>query len=1196
MKNLYEIIKDTEAELIKNVKTDDWEIITSIHKDVISISKKVKSPLELTSEKMKKLYSPAIEKIIENLRLRKKNIDYFIKLSDLYRKKIIKIIRKSSLKEEELNSSLIFIERLLEKILLSFSIEWNKLLEREIKEFQTEKGQADVLWDINNYNKTVMDGMIDAISIIDVKDFKIVGANKVFIEKYGPEEKNIKGKTCYELTHRSAAPCCDPCNLCPLEDTLTSGNYEIKEHIHYTGKGKEYVEISTAPLKNEKGTVTHVVHIARDITERKLAEVSLNYRLKMEKIVTDISTRFINIKSTEFDKELKSSLKSVGEFVGVDRCYINIFSRKDSLVEMVYEWCAKDVLSRVKKQKGKSLEHLSWVMKKFRNFDHIHVAKLSDLPEEAKEEKKDWRGHGVKSILSIPLVFENKLNGYFGFNTEKEEKTWKDQDIRILKLIGEIFINAIERKRWEEELKKSEAKYRELTDLLPQPVFELDLTGRFTFANKSAFETTGYTREEFENGITQQQILIPEDRERAKEFLIKRLRGELTGFIEYTILRKDGTTIPVITTSVPIIHENRPAGLRGIVIDITERKKTEEALRASEARNRALLSAIPDLMFLHTKDGVFLDYNAPEKTHLLMSPEEFLNKNMKEVLPPEITEPAQKLFNDALDTGQIQIMIYSLPFKEEKRYYEMRVVACGEDKLLTIVRDITESKRGEEERLKLAAAIEQSGEFIIITDNDGKIEYVNPAFEKATDYTNAEIKGEYLNILQFNGKKETDYENIWNILKEGNVWSGNLINRKKDGTAYEVKTSISPIRNSNNIITNYIAVKRDVTEERKMEKQLRQSQKMEAIGTLAGGIAHDFNNILASIIGYTELMVYGSFDEKEVVFYLHQVLKACSRARDLIKQILAFSRQSEEERKPVQVSLIIKETLKLLRATLPVSIEIQQDIKSERSMILGDPTQIHQLIMNLCTNAAHAMREKGGILKVIIEDVDIYEKDLEIYRNLKAGKYLKLTVKDTGHGIPEEDLERIFEPYYTTKKMGEGTGMGLAVVHGIVKSYGGEITVNSELNSGTTFDLYLPKIKKEIKQETELSGPLPGGSEKLLLIDDEEDLIYAGQRILKSLGYEVTATTSSIEALSMFSFEPESFDLVITDQTMPHMTGNELAKEMLRIKPDIPIILCTGFSEIISAEKAKSIGIEEFILKPINIKNLAMLLRKVLDK
>ena len=423
---------------------------------------------------------------------------------------------------------------------------------------------------------------------------------------------------------------------------------------------------------------------------------------------------------------------------------------------------------------------------------------------------------------------------------------------------------------------------------------------------------------------------------------------------------------------------------------------------------------------------------------------------------------------------------------------------------------------------------------------------------------------------------------------------------KMNGTPFHVESSAAPFTYQNDrgaiVFFRDISNRKEVEAERRnLESQLRQTQKMEAIGTLAGGIAHDFNNILSAVMGYSEISLDLIQQDSPLYFNLQQVLKAGRRARDLVKQILTFSRLTEKEHRPVEIGSIVKETFRLLRATLPTTIEIRQNIgASPHSRTMADPTQIHQVIMNLCANAAHAMRARGGILDVALLEVVLSETDPRRHSELPPGSYLKLSVSDTGHGMEEAVLAQIFDPFFTTKPRGEGTGMGLAVVHGIVKNCGGAVEVQSSPGGGSTFNLFFPRVEASEEIQAPEKEP-PTGKGRILFVDDEEALGIIAQTMLERLGYSVTVMKDSVEALEAFEAEPDRFDLLVTDHTMPHMTGLSLTLEARRIRPDLPVVICSGYSDAINEETAADFGIEFFVQKPFDRHLLARAVKAALE-
>ncbi len=525
-----------------------------------------------------------------------------------------------------------------------------------------------------------------------------------------------------------------------------------------------------------------------------------------------------------------------------------------------------------------------------------------------------------------------------------------------------------------------------------------------------------------------------------------------------------------------------------------------------------------------------------------------------------------------------------------------------------VVVDITKRKQAEdalrESERKYSLLVQESPDAIISLDKKGNLLSFNPAAERKSGFSAEEVMGKHFVKIGVLAK-----QSIPKALKEfALVITGierppfELTIMRKNKSYLFMEANPRLIKHKGEKAWIQVTL-RDITdrklveaEKKRLQTQLQQSQKMESIGTLAGGIAHDFNNILYSIIGYTEL----ALDDAERSTLLHnnlqEVLIAAQRAKDLVKQILTFSRQANQELKPLKVQLVVREALKLIRSSLPSTIEIKENISNTCGLVIADATQIHQVAMNLLTNAYHAMEDEGGKLNVTLKEVGLDVDDLQ-NPTIAAGSYVCLTVADTGAGIDGYVMDRIFEPYFSTKEKDKGTGLGLAMVHGIVKSYGGNIRVSSEPGKGSAFHVYLPVIQTQAeREELDVVLPVEGGTERILLVDDEVQIVRMEQQMLERLGYHVTVRTSSIEALEAFRAVPDNFDLVITDMTMPNMTGVELAKKIIEIRPDIPMIICTGFSEKISENKAITMGIRGYVMKPVVKSELAKKIREVLDQ
>ncbi|MBN1516596.1 Cache 3/Cache 2 fusion domain-containing protein [Candidatus Sumerlaeota bacterium] len=641
-------------------------------------------------------------------------------------------------------------------------------------------------------------------------------------------------------------------------------------------------------------------------------------------------------------------------------------------------------------------------------------------------------------------------------------------------------------------------------------------------------------------------------------------------------------------------------------------KQSMVELRQSEEKYRGIFENTPEGLFRTTIDGRILNAN-PAMTRILGydSPEElnacvtdigsqvYVHSKMREQFIAELIKHGKiENFENQLyrkDKSIIWVSIGArLSYDENGRPHTIE----------GFITNITARKQAEEalaeSRNYLGEIINTVADPVFVKDREHRWVLVNNAMCAFMGHSRDEILGK--SDYDYSPKEEADV--FWSkdelVLTTGqeNLNEEHFTDVQGAVHTLVTKKALYTDKNGEKFIVGII---RDITdrkkvdeEKRELEARLTQAQKMEAIGTLAGGIAHDFNNILSAIIGFSELAMHEIQNKEKSLNDMKEVIKAGDRAKELVKQILTFSRMTETKYMPVSLDTVVKESLTMLRSVIPSTIEIKHNLAAS-GQVMSDPTQINQIMLNLCTNAVHAM-EEGGVLEVELSEATIDENAAQRGLELAPGPYLKLTIRDTGTGMPAEVMGRIFEPYYTTKELGRGTGLGLSVIHGIVKSHNGAIACTSAVNAGTTFEVYLPKIETKTSDENP-SGEIQitDANERILFVDDEKILANLTSRMLINSGYKVVAKTDSVEALELFRENPRAFDLVITDMTMPRMTGDQLTQEIIAIRHDMPVILCTGYNERISEERAKEIGVREFVLKPWNLKTLTAVVKKTLN-
>jgi PAS domain S-box-containing protein len=794
----------------------------------------------------------------------------------------------------------------------------------------------------------------------------------------------------------------------------------------------------------------------------------------------------------------------------------------------------------------------------------------------------------------------------------------RDKDGHI---VGSVTVarDITEQKRAEEALRESEARLRRFYESGLVGVMYWKMDGKIRDANDKFLEMVGYTREELTAGKIDWLNMTPAEYRHLDERSVVELKatGVNKAPFEKEYIRKDGALIPIIIASA-MLDEARFNGV-AFVLDITEQKRMEEELRRSrdelelrvhertaelrqalesidKERQRLydVLETLPVMICLLTPD-----YHVPFANRAFR--EKFGEARGRQCFDYCFGQKEPCEFCESFKVFQTKVPyhwevktpdghvldVYDYPFTDVDR----------SPLILEMDIDITEQRRAED-ALTLASAynrnlIEASIDPLVTIDREGRISDVNAATEQVTGCSRTDLIGsDFSNYFTEPEKARDGYRRVFS---EGLVRDYPLEIRRDEGHTTPVLYNASVYRDEAGQVVGVFAAARDMTDLRQVESQLRQAQKVEALGTLSGGIAHDFNNILAAIIGFTELVTDHVPQGSREAHHLERVMEASLRGRELVRQMLTFSRKTEQEKKPLRVSSIVKETVRLIRAATPTTIGIRVDTLTESDLIFGDPTQIQQVLMNLCTNATYAMREKGGNLDIGLDAFIASPSNGDLH-GIKPGLYVRLTVRDTGIGMPPWIMDKIFDPFFTTKKLGEGSGLGLSVVHGIVKQHDGYITVESEPDKGSAFTVYFPQVTGELETDEVSDAELPTGSERVLFIDDEEALVEMGEDILAELGYDVTSRMNGREALALFKADPSRFDLVITDQTMPEMTGVELAKAILALRPDMPVIMCTGFSYAVDADKAKAAGIKAFAMKPLTKREIARTIRQVLDE
>ncbi|MCP4578761.1 MAG: PAS domain S-box protein [Deltaproteobacteria bacterium] len=787
--------------------------------------------------------------------------------------------------------------------------------------------------------------------------------------------------------------------------------------------------------------------------------------------------------------------------------------------------------------------------------------------------------------------------------------------------LGTLLADQEKRNYAQDQLVESEKRYRRIVETANEGIWVIDTQFKTTFVNRVMAEMLGYGEDEM-NGRIITDFMVEGELADQNMRMTKRQKGESETY-ERTYRKKDGTFVWAIVSASPLINEKGDFnGSFAMLTDITERKQAEEALKENKNFIDKIINTAPNLVYI---------YDLVEKCNV------YSNNGMNKLLGfgvNEIQGMGEQLFPTLMHSDDFDKVIahhallkesmdgevFKIDYRLKNKQGAYRILRSwdtvfkrGDDgkvqQLIGLAVDVTEQIKAEEslkfEKERAKQYLDVAGVVLIAVDKDRKVTLINPKGCEILGYPQDEIIGkDWFDDFLFSGNVK-EIKGVFDEIMSGNIepvkYYENPI-KTRSGDKRLIAWHNSILKNSYGNIIGLFSSGEDITEQKQAEaeqeqlrNQLTHAQKIEAIGTLAGGIAHDFNNILGIILGNTELAMDDVPEWNPARQNLDEVKKACLRAKDVVKQILSFSRKSETEEKPLNLAPVVIESLTLLRASIPTSIDIRQNISNDIDDIIGEPTQIHQTMINLCNNAAHAMENEGGIIEITLKNTEIAEDTASQYPELNPGPHVHLSVSDTGDGINPQIIDRVFDPYFTTKDVGKGTGLGLSVVHGIVKNYNGRIWIESEIGKGTTFKMLFPAVKGKAADEAKQFQELPTGEETILFVDDEESMVKLNQQRLERLGYSVIPKTDPSEALAFFLANPDQIDLIITDMAMPKMTGDKLIQAILEIRSDMPIILCTGYSNRISEESAQSLGVRKYIEKPIEKETLAKSVREVLD-
>jgi PAS domain S-box-containing protein len=998
-----------------------------------------------------------------------------------------------------------------------------------------------------------------AISINTVEGGRLIEVNERYCEFFGYEREELIGRAIPELQMWA-----NPADrLAAIQRVLREGRLQNLEARYRRKSGEErdvLVSMELIDLAGESEPV--LIAMFTDITERKRAEAAVRASEALYHSLVD------NLPLAVFRKDVE------GRFVFGNARFCQALNRP---------W--EEIVGRTDAD-----FFPAELAEKYRRDDAEVAASGTNLELNEENCGADGTTHYVHVIKSPVRNPAGRIVGVQG-----------------------IFEDVTARYQAEAALRESERRFRQLVHTLPAAVYACDAAGRITLFNEAAVALWG---REPELGKDQWggswklfnpdgTALPPEESPLAETMRTGRpVRGR-----EIVIERPDGTRSRVLPHPVATCDSaGRLTGGVNMLVDLTERLQAEEALARERRLLRTVIDNLPGYIFAKDAAG---RYTVSNRAHVQLlqarSEAELLGKTVFDFFPEAQARRFAADDQALLETGKPVMDREECDESNGARtWYQLSKIPLRDEQgglagLVGIKQDITAHKRAEESvrqaEAKYREIFDHAVEGIVQTDPSGRIITANPTMARLLGYGSPEeLIAACLNMDRDVHVKPGDRTSLLRRALAGGRDFIQCQFKRRDGQLIWVSLNVRAVRDERGEPRYFEGTCVDITESRRLEEQLRQTQKMEAIGQLAGGIAHDFNNIIGAILGNVELarlLPAGHPGREESLDAIHGASK---RAAELVKQILAFSRRQEAKRQPMELRTILREVLKLLRATIPASVEFEADLAATPT-VLADPSEIHQVAMNLCTNAWHALKGGAGVIRVTVAETVVDEALARVHPDLRAGRYVRLNVSDNGCGMDAATLARIFDPFFTTKPAGQGTGLGLAVVHGIVKNHDGGIVVESQPGRGTTFQLYFPVFAASIAETAAEPKPLPqGNGERILFVDDEEPMARMGQAVLERLGFQATATTNPAEALAWFREQPDRFDLVITDLNMPGLDGLALARELQAARPGVPLILATGYSASLDAAAARKLGFSELLPKPYDLRSLGAAAGRALNR